>query len=129
MEAEPNRPEVLNNLGVLYLRENRFDKAKLLFDQALQYSPAYARAHLNLAGALWGLGDRDAATMEARKAVALDATDVSGHLTLASFLLAQDEKDQAAAEARRALLLEPNNAQAKALLSALAPPNSPGSKP
>ena len=129
LEAEPNRPEVLNNLGVLYLQENRYDKAKLLFDQALQNSPAYARAHLNLAGALWGLGDRDAATMEARKAVALDATDVSGHLTLASFLLAQDEKDQAAAEAKRALLLEPTNAQARALLSTLARPDSPGSKP
>jgi len=89
-----------------------------LFTQAIAQSPAYARAHLNLAGALWGLGRRDEALAEARRAVALDSTAVAAHLTLASFLLAMNMKAEAAEEARRVLLLEPGNAQAKVFLDA-----------
>ena len=57
LEADPDRPEVLNNLGVLYLQQNRFDEAKALFAKAITRSPSYARAHLNLAGAMWGMQD------------------------------------------------------------------------
>jgi len=117
LAADPDRPEVLNNLGVLSLEQNRFDEARALFSRAIVQSPAYARAHLNLAGALWGLGRRDEALAEARQAVAMDSTSVAAHLTLASFLLAMDMKAEASEEARRALLLEPGNAQAKVFLN------------
>jgi hypothetical protein len=117
LEADPDRPEVLNNLGILYLQQNRYDEARSLFTKAIAKSPSYARAHLNLAGVMWGLEDRNGALMEAREAVALDPSDVSAHLTLASFLLAQGQKSEAAEQARRALLLDPGNAQAKVFLT------------
>lgn len=122
LRADPERPEVLNNLGILSLQENRFTEAQRLFNRALAKSPSYGRAHLNLAGALWGLGRRDEAVAEARKAVALDPKDVSAHLTLASFLLTQNLKAEASEEARRALLLDPGNEQAKVFLGTSAPP-------
>jgi hypothetical protein len=115
--SDPDRPEVLNNLGVLYLQQNRFDEAKALFAKAIVRSPSYARAHLNLAGAMWGLQDRTGALMEAREAVALDPSDVSARLTLASFLLAEGLKSEAADQARRVLLLDPENAQAKVFVT------------
>ncbi len=123
LAADPDRPEVLNNLGVLYLQQNRFEEAKALFAKAISRSPSYARAHLNLAGAMWGLEDRNGALMEAREAVSLDPSDVSARLTLASFLLAQGQKTEASEQARRVLLLDPENAQAKVFLT------SPGDKP
>lgn len=122
LKADPDRPEVLNNLGILWLQENRYEEARTLFDRALVKAPSYARAHLNLAGALWGQGLHGEALAEARKAVALDPKDVSAHLTLASFLLAQGLKAEASEEARRALLLDPSNEQAKIFLSTVAKP-------
>lgn len=122
LEADPDRPEVLNNLGILSLQDNRYDEARTLFERAVAKSPSYARAHLNLAGALWGLGQRSEAIAEARRAVGLDAKDVSAHLTLASFLLAQNLNAEASEEARRALLLDPGNEQAKVFLGTGAPP-------
>jgi tetratricopeptide (TPR) repeat protein len=118
LAADPDRPEVLNNLGVLSLEQNRFDEARALFIRAIAQSPAYARAHLNLAGALWGLGRRDEALAEARQAVTMDPTAVTAHLTLASFLLAMNMRAEAAEEARRVLALEPGNEQARVFLKA-----------
>lgn len=116
LEADSGRPEVLNNLGILYLEQNRYTEAKDLFEGAISKSPGYAKAHLNLAGALWGLGQKDAAIQEAREATVLDGRDVSAHLTLASFLLAADRKTEAAQEARTVLALDANNLQAKVFL-------------
>ena len=114
--ADPGKPEVLNNLGILYLEQNRYAEARDLFEGAISKSPGYARAHLNLAGALWGLNQKDRAIQEAREATVLDGKDVSAHMTLASFMLATDRKKEAAQEARTALALEPDNLQAKVFL-------------
>jgi hypothetical protein len=122
LAVDPDRPEVLNNLGVLSLEQSHYEEARVLFTRAIAQSPAYARAHLNLAGALWGLDRRQEALAEAREALAMDPTAVSAHLTLASFLLAMNMKAEAAEEARRVLLLEPGNAQAKVFLNAGAAP-------
>jgi TolA-binding protein len=116
LKADPGRPEVMNNLGILYLEQNRFTEARDLFEGAISKSPAYSRAHLNLAGALWGLNQRDKAIQEAREASLLDPKDVNAHLTLSSFLLAEDRWQEAALEARAVLALDPQNARAKVLL-------------
>jgi len=113
---EPDKPETLNNLAVLHLLEGRFPEARGLLERVVAARPAYGRAHLNLAGALWGLGEKDLAMDEARKACRLDVGDVSPHLTLASFLMALGRIDEAKAEARVVLALEPGNARARALL-------------
>lgn len=118
LALEPGRAEVLNNLGVLYLKDGDYMRARPLFEKALVHKPAYASAHLNLAGALWGLGDKDAAVQEAREAVVLDQTDINGYLTLASFYLSLGDKAAARDAARRALLLDPKNEQAEVFLSA-----------
>ena len=116
LEADPGRPEVLNNLGVLYLEQERFDKAQKVLEQAVARAPSYGRAHLNLAGAFWGQNRKDEAISEAKESVALDPSDLNAHLTLASFFLAVDRKGEAAVEAKRALALDPQNIQAKIFL-------------
>jgi len=113
---EPDKPETLNNLAILHLLAGRFAEARGLLERVVAARPGYGRAHLNLAGSLWALGEKDAALEEARKACRLDVGDTSAHLTLASFLKAQGRTDEAKAEARVVLALEPGNARAKALL-------------
>ncbi|MCI4398771.1 MAG: tetratricopeptide repeat protein [Acidobacteria bacterium] len=115
LELSPNKPETLNNLGILYLEENKFTEAKSLLERAVDISPSYSRAHLNLAGALWGLGERDKAVEQARAAKDLETSNVQAHLTLASFLIAMGKYEEGGMEARLALALEPGNARAQAL--------------
>ncbi|MGA9752694.1 MAG: tetratricopeptide repeat protein [Acidobacteriota bacterium] len=117
LAADPERPEVLNNLGILRLEEKRYAEAEALFRKALAVDPEYARAHLNLAGALWGQRKQAEAVAEARKAAELDPSDVHAHLSLASFYLALGQRPEAEAEAKRVLLLDPGNLQAKAFLA------------
>lgn len=116
LALDPERPEILNNLGVLYLEDHQYAQAQTLFVKAVDRSPTYARARLNLAGALWGLKDWDGAIEQARRACELDARDVNARLTLASFFLAQERRQEAAAAAREALAIDPQNAQAKVFL-------------
>lgn len=113
---DPGRPETMNNLGVLFLIEDRYGDARSLFERAVSSAPAYSRAHLNLAGALWGLKEYEAAVQEARRAVALDSNDVSGHMTLASFLRAMGREEEALKEAHLVLLLAPNHEGATAFI-------------
>ncbi len=122
LAADPERPEVLNNLGILRLEEKRYTEAEALFRKALAVDPEYARAHLNLAGALWGQKKQAEAVAEARKAAELDPSDVHAHLSLASFYLALGQRPEAEAEAKRVLLLDPGNLQAKAFLAAAPSP-------
>jgi Tfp pilus assembly protein PilF len=118
LRADPSKPEVLNNLGVLRLEEKRYEEARDLFRRALERAPRYARARLNLAGAQWALGERDGAVEEALRASELDPQDVATHLTLASFYLALGKKTEARAEAQRALALDPANEQAQVFAAA-----------
>ncbi|MEJ2421459.1 MAG: hypothetical protein P8018_07010, partial [Acidobacteriota bacterium] len=75
------------------------------------------RAHLNLAGALWGLGQRKDAVKEARLASRLDNDDINAHLTLATFLTAQGLYEEAKTHAQIVLILDPGNLQARRLLN------------
>ncbi|MGC8722646.1 MAG: tetratricopeptide repeat protein [Acidobacteriota bacterium] len=122
LAADPERPEVLNNLGILRLEEKRYAEAEALFRKALAVDPEYARAHLNLAGALWGQKKQAEAVAEARKAAELDPSDVHAHLSLASFYLALGQRPEAETEAKRVLLLDPGNMQAKAFLAGVPSP-------
>ena len=118
LEVLPGRPEVLNNLGVLCLEDRRLEEARGLFEEALGRTPAYGRARLNLAGALWGLGREPEALEEALRAAELDPKDPAAHLTLASFYLARGEKVEALAEAEKVLALDPSNERAQVFAAA-----------
>ena len=113
----PDKPETLNNLAVIYLEEKRFEEARGLLEHALQTAPNYARAHLNLAGALWGTGERAEAIVQARRASELEQGNAAAHLTLASFLAAAGRRAESVAEAKVVLALEPGNAQAQAIVA------------
>lgn len=117
LNSQPEKPEVLNNLGVLYLQQNEFAAAKDLLYRAVSAAPGYGRARLNLSGALWGLGEHDAAVKQAQAACFLLGGDANAHLTLASFLSAVGRKSEAIAEAKVVLALEPGNRQAEQLIS------------
>ena len=52
LEIRPNVPEVINNLGSVFVQQKKQAKAVQLFEQAIVLRPNYARARFNLAEAL-----------------------------------------------------------------------------
>jgi len=49
LHARPAYPEALNNLGVLYLRTRRRDKAVASFQECIRIAPDFDQSYLNLA--------------------------------------------------------------------------------
>ena len=48
-ELRPGYPEALNNLGVLYVREQDYAKAEAQFKSCIRMSPKFDQSYLNLA--------------------------------------------------------------------------------
>jgi len=49
LQARPEYPEALNNLGILYLRTQRRDEAVAKFEECIRVAPAFDQSYLNLA--------------------------------------------------------------------------------
>ncbi len=61
LEARPDYPEALNNLGILYLRTQRRDEAVASFEKAIEVAPDFDQPYLNLARVHVIEGDKEAA--------------------------------------------------------------------
>ncbi len=48
-QLRPDYPEALNNLGVLYVREQEYAKAEEQFKSCIRVNPKFDQAYLNLA--------------------------------------------------------------------------------
>jgi len=54
---EPNRPDLLNNIGVVHDNRYSLETALQFFERAIDASPGYVLARMNLAGLLLKFGD------------------------------------------------------------------------
>jgi Flp pilus assembly protein TadD len=61
LQARPDYPEALNNLGVLYLHMAQRDEAVKSFEECMRVAPEFDQAYLNLARVYALEGDRDKA--------------------------------------------------------------------
>jgi tetratricopeptide (TPR) repeat protein len=55
LAKEPGRSEAMLNLGNLYLRTGRMNKAVLQYRRILYHNPDSFEAHLNLGATLWAI--------------------------------------------------------------------------
>jgi predicted Zn-dependent protease len=69
LEMHRDNPGLLNNLGVVYNKMERPKQARKMFERSLKQDPSYAKARLNLAGALMALKREEAAITELRKII------------------------------------------------------------
>jgi tetratricopeptide (TPR) repeat protein len=68
---DPKHTGALNNLGVLALKEERWDAASAYFRKAIEQEPDEANTHYLLAESLLRMGERDSARSEVGKAIVL----------------------------------------------------------
>ena len=86
IEWAPGEPAGWYNLGLLSLRQNRFDEGRVWLDEALARAPENAQIHRLVGVMELTLGNAAAGEAALRRAVALDETDVKAWFALAQHL-------------------------------------------
>ncbi|HEY1765134.1 MAG TPA: tetratricopeptide repeat protein [Opitutaceae bacterium] len=101
-----------NNLGKVFLQENRPSEAADQFRRATTLQPDSPEAHANLGNALEALGSRDDARREYEAALAIDPRFAGARYNLGLWFLKAGRPDEAAAAFRAALAVDPAHASA-----------------
>jgi tetratricopeptide (TPR) repeat protein len=107
LEQDPGLLKARNNLGNLYIRQNRFAEAVGQFQAALTLAPAYAYARNNLGSAYLMMGQETEAIQEFLAALRLDGSYVSPYYNLAAIYARRRDLAHVVAFLTKAIALEP----------------------
>jgi predicted O-linked N-acetylglucosamine transferase (SPINDLY family) len=118
IELEPQRAELVNNLGHVLQDLGRLEEAVNAYRQAVALKPDFALAHVNLGAALGALKRPQEAVAAYRQALAHLRNNAELHCHLGNALNALGRRDEAVACYRRAIALSPSHGDAHAKLGA-----------
>lgn len=107
LAKDPHLLKGHNNLGNLYIRQNRLPEAIAQLQAVLELDPGYAYARNNLGSAYLMTGQEIEAIREFLAALRLDSTYVSPYYNLAAVYARQGDVAQALAFLTKAMALEP----------------------
>lgn len=111
LQTNPNLPQALNLLGVLFHQRGQNNQAIELLDRAITLNPA-ADYYSNRGAVLRALKRIDEAISSFQAAIRIKPDYVDAHFNLASAMLSQMRVDEAIAGFRRVLQLQPQSARA-----------------
>jgi tetratricopeptide (TPR) repeat protein len=109
VEVAPKEAATHNNLGSIYIGQNKMNAAISEYNEAIHLDPKFAQPHGGLANLHYRLGNPNLAIKEYRIAVDLDRRDPWLHLGLADVYREQKKFDEALAEYRAAVRLDPKS--------------------
>jgi tetratricopeptide (TPR) repeat protein len=112
---DPDRVWAYEELGLLYLAQDRDAEALVQFQAGLRRRPGWAQGHFAAGSVLLAAGDPARAEPELRAAARL-APSADHSTQLASCLVELGRRDEARAELLHALELDPDHAFARTLL-------------
>jgi protein O-GlcNAc transferase len=113
LKKQPENPEVLYMLGVLFCQLARYDLAIKYIKKALQFRPAnIAEAYYNLGYALQEEGQLDEAITHYLKAIKLKPSFALPYCNLGYVLEKKGQFDEAITYSRKAIELKPSFAEA-----------------
>ena len=118
-ERAPGHPAVLNELGVVMMSRNEYEKAYSLFSRAAQTDPGHAQLWSNLAGSLRMLGRRQEEREALERALSIEPRHLASLLQKASLLEDLGDTRNAARAYQHALLCLPPGAVAPPTLQDL----------
>jgi Flp pilus assembly protein TadD len=120
---EPNAKEAYNNLATIYARQDKRDRARELFFEAIKLDPLYVLPRCNLA--IFSLDEDNVEEAEAIIAPLIDVSQLNQHeMAFLSYIRARiaiehENYDQALSTLKIALQVHPDFKQAKDLLNHL----------
>ena len=112
IKLQPDNPEVLNTLGVVYLTQGKLEDAAESFHQLIKLKPDHVEAYFNLGVTLFDQGKINEAIAVFRRLIALKPDHAAAHFNLGNFLMAQGNFKEAAGSFRQALRYKPDYAEA-----------------
>ena len=115
----PHRPELHNDLGVLFQDRGDFAKAITFHKRALKFDPAFTPALINIGVAHKRLGRIEQAIEAYRSAIDLDANLPEAHNNLGNLYRLRGRHAEAFEHIQRALQLRPDYGDAQANWDAL----------
>jgi len=116
LRQQPNSPEALNSLGMIYFQKSLFIEAEQAFIEAIRMKPAFSEAHSNLGQVYQQMNHLEGATREYREAIRLNPADAEPHAELGYVYAKAAQYEAAIAEFRIALKLDPQHANARRYL-------------
>lgn len=112
----PQRPDLFNDIGMLFQQRMDFAKAASFHKRAIKLDPSFVHAHVNLGVAHKRLGQMDESVAAYRKALEIDPRSPEAHNNLGNVLRAVGALKEARAHLEQAVSLRPGYADAKANL-------------
>jgi len=112
LKIEPNQPNALNNLGVVFLDLNRPDEALIRFDSAITFQVNYAEAHSNRGNALNDLNRPKDALESYDRAISINPGYAKAHSNRGNILKDLNRLNEAIESYDHAITFMPNYANA-----------------
>ncbi|MBR2081554.1 MAG: tetratricopeptide repeat protein [Elusimicrobiaceae bacterium] len=109
LDANPNQPETYNNLGALYMEQNRNGDAIQYFSEAIERSPSYFRALVNRATAYSKVGDLTQALQDFATAAQQRPHDPALLFNRALAYFDANKYEQAIDDLSHAIAVQPQN--------------------
>lgn len=109
ISLDPSLCDAYNALGLLYLKQQQFGKAEMVYHKLVVAKPEEASYFSNLGLALYHQGKLAEAKSSYEKALALDQGRAGRFFSLGKILQELNEFEQALQHFQKALLMEPQN--------------------
>jgi predicted O-linked N-acetylglucosamine transferase (SPINDLY family) len=112
LQASPNHPDALHNLGIIACQMGRYDVAVDYISQAIKAQPLRADFYNNLGETYRRRGQFDRALSNYRLALELSPGHEQALANIGDVLQQQGKLDEAVAQYREALAIKPDDAEA-----------------
>ena len=112
LQDEPENPNALNLLGVLYSQRERYDESIKLLKKAVRAGKRFYSAHYNYAKALHAAKQWKEGEAQYRIALEIDPNQSSAHYNLGVLLCELERHDEAAESFRDAVRTDPLHEEA-----------------
>jgi tetratricopeptide (TPR) repeat protein len=112
LEKGENDPDILNTLGLIFMKLDDVTTALRQFKKAVEANPDYVDAHLNIGSIALSTRDSATAIKHFELVIALEPSHVEANLSLAVAYRQAGELDKGMAGYEKVLTLDAENAQA-----------------
>ena len=107
LKKQPDNPDVLHLLGVLFSQRGDYESAVRYITKALQFNPSNVNVYYNLGNAFQRKGDVDSAINSFQKALQLNPNLPDVHYNLGTAFQEKGQLDKAIVSFRKALRFNP----------------------
>ncbi len=117
--AEPDHPDALNFMGILFHQRGNHAASRDHFRRAISHTPGHVSAHNNLGNVLLSDGDFDGAIAAYENAIKLTPENEDAHRNLGVVLKHKGRMNDAVEAFKKALTLNPTNGESYRRLGAI----------